>query len=247
MDKAQESKGERIAKVMARAGLCSRREAERWIEQGRVQVNGKILTSPAIVVGDDDTVLVDDKALPGKERTRLFLYYKPSGLVTSNKDDQGRTTIFDKLPKELPRVMTVGRLDINTEGLLLLTNDGELARYLELPNNGFERTYRVRAYGKTSQTQLDKLKKGIVHNKIRYKGIEATLEKQQGDNSWITVTLSEGKNREVRNVMEAVGLKVNRLIRTSYGPYQLGKIEKTAVLEIKYKHLKEQLSGFFKK
>ena len=251
MDKSQQSKdspnkGERIAKRMARAGLCSRREAERWIESGRVQLNGQILTTPATIVTDEDDIIVDDKALPKKERTRLFLYHKPAGLVTSNKDEQGRTTIFDKLPKELPRVMTVGRLDINTEGLLALTNDGELARYLELPNNGFDRTYRVRAYGHTSQTQLDKLKKGIVHNKIRYKGIEAVMEKQQGDNSWITVTLSEGKNREVRNVMEAVGLKVNRLIRTSYGPFQLGKIEKTAVLEIKHKMLKEQISGFFK-
>jgi len=252
MDKSQQSKdspnkGERIAKRMARAGLCSRRDAERWINDGRVQLNGNILTTPATVVTDDDEIIVDGKALPKKERTRLFLYHKPAGLVTSNRDEQGRTTIFDKLPKELPRVMTVGRLDINTEGLLLLTNDGELARYLELPATGWIRKYRVRSYGHTSQTQLDKLKKGIVHNKIRYKGIDATMDKQQGDNVWVEVALQEGKNREVRNVMEAIDLKVNRLIRTSYGPFQLGKIEKGAVLEIKPQALKEQLSGFFKK
>ncbi len=247
MDKDAVSKGERIAKRMARAGLCSRRDAERWIAAGRVQLNGDILTTPATVVTDDDDIIVDGRALPKKERTRLFLYHKPAGLVTSNRDEQGRTTIFDKLPKELPRVMTVGRLDINTEGLLLLTNDGELARHLELPATGWIRRYRVRSYGRTSQTQLDKLKKGIVHNKIRYKGIDATMDKQQGDNVWVEVALQEGKNREVRNVMEAIDLKVNRLIRTSYGPFQLGKIEKGAVLEIKPKVLKEQLVGFFKK
>jgi len=247
MDKNTESKGERIAKRMARAGLCSRRDAERWIEAGRVQLNGEILMTPATVVTDTDEIIVDGKALPKKERTRLFLYHKPAGLVTSNRDEQGRTTIFDKLPSELPRVVTVGRLDINTEGLLLLTNDGELARYLELPATGWIRRYRVRSYGHTSQIQLDKLKKGIVHNKIRYKGIEATMDKQQGDNVWVEVALQEGKNREVRNVMEAIDLKVNRLIRTSYGPFQLGKIEKGAVLEIKQNVLKDQLSGFFKK
>lgn len=242
----QESKGERIAKVMARAGLCSRRDAERWIEAGRVSVNGKVLDTPAFTVSNNDDIVVDGKALPKKEKTRLFLYHKPSGLVTSNKDEQGRLTIFDKLPKDLPRVMTVGRLDINTEGLLLLTNDGELARYLELPSNGLVRQYRVRAYGHTSQHQLDKLKKGITHNKITYKGIEAKLDKQQGDNSWIEVALKEGKNREVRNVMEAIGLNVNRLIRLSYGPYTLGKLPKGAVIEIKTKLLKEQLPEFFK-
>ena len=245
--KEQTSNGERIAKVMARAGLCSRRDAERWIAAGRVQLNGEILSTPAVKVTDDDEIIVDDKPLPRKERTRLFLYHKPAGLVTSNRDEQGRDTVFDKLPEGIPRVVTVGRLDINTEGLLLLTNDGELARYLELPATGWVRKYRVRAYGHTSQNQLDKLKKGIVYNKIQYKGIEATLEKQHGDNAWIEIALKEGKNREVRNVMEAIGLKVNRLIRMSYGPFKLGKIEKGAVLEIKPQDLKDYLSGFFKK
>lgn len=245
-EKAGAPKGERIAKVMARAGLCSRRDAERWINDARVTVNGDILSSPACVVTDEDTIVVDGRALPKKERTRLFLYHKPAGLVTSNRDEQGRDTVFDKLPSELPRVVTVGRLDINTEGLLLLTNDGELARYLELPATGWIRRYRVRAYGHTSQAQLDKLKKGITHNQITYRGIEATLEKQQGDNVWVEIGLKEGKNREVRNVMEAIGLNVNRLIRMSYGPFQLGKIPKSAVLEIKPTVMKDQLSGFFK-
>ncbi len=245
-ENAEPNKGERIAKVMARAGLCSRREAERWIAEGRVRVNDDILQTAACVVTDEDEIMVDGKKLPGKERTRLFLYHKTAGLVTTNKDEQGRTTIFDKLPKELPRLMTVGRLDINTEGLLLLTNDGELARYLELPATGWVRKYRVRAYGHTSQLQLDKLKKGITHNKITYKGIEATLETQQGDNAWIEVALTEGKNREVRNVMEAIGLSVNRLIRLSYGPFKLGKLPKGSVMEVKTVILKDQLSDFYK-
>lgn len=240
------NKGERIAKVMARAGLCSRRDAEKWILEGRVSVNGDILSTPACVVGVDDKIVVDGKALPGRERTRLFIYHKPAGLVTSNRDEKGRDTIFDKLPKELPRLMTVGRLDMNTEGLLLLTNDGELARYLELPATGWVRLYRARAFGHTSQNQLDKLKKGITHNKITYKGIDARLDKQQGDNAWVEVALTEGKNREVRNVLEAIGLNVNRLIRLSYGPFKLGKLPKGSVMEIKPAMLKDQLADFFK-
>jgi 23S rRNA pseudouridine2605 synthase len=251
MEKTQKSppenkNGERIAKVMARAGLCSRRDAEKWIESGRVQVNGDILTSPACVVTPDDKILVDDKPLPQKEKTRLFLYHKPEGLVTSNKDEQGRPTIFNDMPADLPRVVTVGRLDMNTEGLLLLTNDGELARYLELPQTGIKRTYRVRAYGHVSQDRLNSLKTGLKHNGITYKSIEAKLEKQQGDNAWIEMTLTEGKNREVRNIMEAVGLQVNRLIRLSYGPFFLGKLPKSAILEVKTKMLRDQLPGFFK-
>ena len=246
MQKSDQSKGERIAKVMARAGLCSRREAERWIEQKRVQVDGVTLDTPATIIHGGEKIIVDGKELPNAEKTRLFLYHKPTGLVTSNKDEQGRLTIFDKIPKELPRLMTVGRLDINTEGLLLLTNDGELARYLELPGTGMKRTYRVRAHGRTSQEKLDGLKKGVVHNKIRYKGIEAKFEKQQGDNAWMEITLQEGKNREVRNVMEAIGLTVNRLIRTSYGSFHLGSLPKGSVMEVKTQALKQQLSNFYK-
>lgn len=242
----QERKGERIAKVMARAGLCSRREAERWIEGGRVQVNGKVLSSAACVVHDTDEIIVDGKKLPQKEKTRLFLYHKTAGLVTTNKDEQGRQTIFDKFPKELPRVVTVGRLDINTEGLLLLTNDGELSRYLELPQTGWVRRYRVRAYGHITQNRLDKLKEGLKWDGVRYKPIDAVLESKQGDNVWIEIALTEGKNREVRNVMEAIGLKVNRLIRMSYGPFQLSKLPKGAIQEVKPHLMKEQISEFFR-
>ena len=245
--KDKEEKQERIAKVMARAGLCSRREAERWIEAGRVSVNGQVLKTPAFTVGQRDTVFVDGKELPVREKSRLFLYHKPAGLVTTSKDDQGRKTIFEDLPVELPRVVSVGRLDINTEGLLLLTNDGELARYLELPQNNFKRCYRVRAYGHTSQNRLDKLKKGIVINSIRYKKIDATLDKKQGDNVWIDIAITEGKNREVRKIMEAIDLQVNRLIRVSYGDFHLGTLPKGAVMEVKYKKIQDMLPRFFQR
>lgn len=249
MSNEEKNKGERIAKVMARAGLCSRREAERWIADRRVSVNGRILDSAACVVTSKDEILVDKKPLPMKEKTRLFLYHKPAGLVTTNKDEQGRQTIFDKMPKDLPRVMTVGRLDINTEGLLLLTNDGELSRHLELPANSFKRTYRVRVLGNVRQEKLDILKKGIKWDGVKYGPIEAKLDENSNEksqaNNWIEITLQEGKNREVRNVMEAINLQVNRLIRISYGPFHLGKLPKKAIMEVKSSMLKSQLDGYF--
>ena len=240
-------KGERIAKVMARMGLCSRRDAEKWIADGRVSVNGKAISSPALNILPSDRIIVDGKPVSkeGKE-TRLFRYYKPVGLVTSHKDEKGRPTVFENLPDGLPRLISIGRLDLNTEGLLLLTNDGELSRYLELPATGWLRRYKVRAYGHITQEQLDKLKNGVTIDGVKYAGIEATLEKQQGDNAWFSMALTEGKNREIRRVCEYLGLKVNRLIRLSYGPFQLGNMKDGQVEEIKGKVLKEQLSGFFK-
>lgn len=238
---SDKEKGDRIAKVMARAGLCSRRDAERWIADGRVAVNGDKLTSPALVVGPQDDIVVDGKPLPMKDRTRLWLYHKPKGLVSSNRDAEGRPTVFASLPKEMPRVISIGRLDINTEGLLLLTNDGALARHLELPSTGWLRRYRVRAFGRITQADLDKLADGIAIDGILYGGIEAQLEREQGSNVWLTLGLREGKNREVKKILEHLGLAVNRLIRISYGPFQLGELETGSTREIKSRMLRDQL------
>lgn len=231
----------RIARAIARAGLASRREAERWIAQGRVAVNGVTLTSPAHVVQPDDVVTVDGKALPEAGPTRLWRYHKPKGLVTTQRDPQGRRTVFEALPADLPRVVKVGRLDVNSEGLLLLTNDGALARHLELPSTGWLRRYRVRAHGDVEQTALDALEEGIVIDGVRYGPIEARLDRRQGANVWLTLALREGKNREVRRVLDALGLTVNRLIRLSYGPFALGDLAPGAVEEVRPRVLAEQL------
>jgi 23S rRNA pseudouridine2605 synthase len=233
--------GERIAKVMARAGLASRREAEAWIAAGRVSVNGAVIASPALNVTPADRIAVDGTPLPVAERTRLFLYNKPRGLVTTHADPQGRPTIFRALPKNLPRLISVGRLDINTEGLLLLTNDGGLARVLELPATAWLRRYRVRANGRVTQEQLDRLRSGITVEGVRYGPVEATLDRAQGANVWLTFAIREGKNREVRKVLETLGLRVNRLIRVSYGPFALGELADGAVKEVETAALRSEL------
>jgi 23S rRNA pseudouridine2605 synthase len=236
--------GERIAKVIARAGACSRRDAEQWIADGRVAVNGRVLTSPAFNVREGDKITIDGAPLVERERTRLFLFHKPAGLVTSTKDAEGRETVFDYLARhypDLPRVVSVGRLDINTEGLLLLTNDGGLARTLELPATGWARRYRVRAHGEIDQAALDRLKKGVVVEGVAYAPIDAMLDRVQGSNAWISMSLREGKNREIKRVLEYLGLDVNRLIRVSFGPFQLGDLGEGVVEEVRLKVLREQL------
>ncbi len=233
--------GERIAKVLARAGLASRRDAEEMVTQGRVAVNGRVINSPALDVTSNDVVTVDGTPLPPRERTRLFLYHKPRGLMTTHADPEGRPTVFDNLPEGLPRLISVGRLDFNTEGLLLLTNDGGLARALELPDTGWLRRYRVRAHGEVTQAQLDALKEGVEVDGVKYGPIEATLERDQGANVWLVFAIREGKNREVRNVMAHLGLEVNRLIRVSYGPFQLQELAEGMVEEVKTRVLREQL------
>jgi 23S rRNA pseudouridine2605 synthase len=233
--------GERIAKAMARAGLCSRREAEQWILDGRVKVNGQKLTSPARNVLPTDIISIDGKAMQAKEKTRLWRYHKPRGLLTTAKDPQGRPTVFENLPKELPRVVSVGRLDLNSEGLLLLTNDGELARKLELPATGWIRRYRVRVNGRVEVEHLNQMRKGLTVEGIRYGSVHASLDRQQGDNAWLTMSLTEGKNREIRKLCGHFGWAVSRLIRLSYGPFQLGHLEKGAVEEVPGKVVKEQL------
>ena len=238
---APKKSGERIAKLMARAGLASRRDAEEWVKQGRVTVNGRVINSPALDITANDVVKVDGAPLPEPQRTRLFLYHKPRGLMTTHADPEGRPTVFDHLPDNLPRLISIGRLDFNTEGLLLLTNDGGLARVLELPDTGWLRRYRVRAHGEVTQGQLDRLREGVEVEGVKYGPVDATLERDQGSNVWITIAIREGKNREVRNILGALGLEVNRLIRVSYGPFQLGEIAEGEVEEVRARVLRQQL------
>ncbi|MEO9822185.1 MAG: pseudouridine synthase [Paracoccaceae bacterium] len=233
--------GDRIAKVIARAGLASRRGAEDIVRAGRVAVNGNVIDSPALNVSEADKITVDGKPLRAAEPARLWRYHKPTGLVTSAKDEKGRTTIFDKLPEDLPRVMTVGRLDINSEGLLLLTNDGELKRKLELPSTGWMRRYRVRIHGRPSDESFKPLRDGITVEGDRFQPMQITLDRQKGANAWATIGLREGKNREIRRAMEAVGLTVNRLIRLSYGPFQLGELAQGEVEEVRQRIMRDQL------
>ena len=239
--KPETQKPKRVAKVLARAGLCSRREAERWIASGRVAVDGKTLSTPAVTVTEKNVVSVDGEPIPAAAPPRLWRYHKPPGLVTSHKDPQGRPTVFERVGEQLPRVVSVGRLDLNSEGLLLLTNDGGLARRLERPQNGWTRRYRVRVHGAVDEKKLKRLEKGVTVSGIKYGAIRAKLDKQTRANAWLTVSLTEGRNREIRKVMEHLGLEVNRLIRVAFGPFQLGGLRRGQTSEVSGKVLREQL------
>jgi 23S rRNA pseudouridine2605 synthase len=234
---AAEGAPERVAKRIARSGFCSRRDAERLIAAGRVAVDGQVLSSPAVTVTDANQVTIDGEALPQAEPARLFRYHKPAGVLTAARDPEGRPTIYDRLPEELPRLMPLGRLDMSSEGLLLLTNDGELKRRLELPATGWLRRYRVRVHGQIDEDRLAALKDGILLDGFQYGAIQARLDRVQGSNAWLTVALREGKNREIRRVLEHFGWPVNRLIRLSFGPFQLGGLAPGAIEEV----LAEQL------
>lgn len=237
-----DEKGERLAKRMAGAGLCSRREAETWITDGRVKVDGVVINTPATLVTSRSRILVDNQPLPNKTPTRLFRFHKPAGLLTTEKDPEGRPTLFSILPEDMPRVVTVGRLDLTTEGLILLTTDGALARRMELPATGLSRKYRVRVYGTVDEERLAALENGIEIEGVQYGAIEAKLERvQEKANSWISVTLREGKNREIRKVMQALDLHVTRLIRVSFGPFQLGQLERGAIQEVPARVMRDQL------
>ena len=234
---------ERLAKYMARCGVCSRRAAEELIRQKRVTVNGNIVDTPAYNVDGSEKILLDGEKLPQIEAVRLWIYYKPTGLVTTHRDEKNRPTVFSHLPEDMPRVISIGRLDLNSEGLLLLTNSGELSRKLELPSNGWARRYKVRVHGMVNADKLADLKNGIEVDGVKYGSIKAEVETVKGTNAWLLVTLTEGKNREIRKVMKALGLEVNRLIRLSYGPFQLGSLKEGEVKEVPQKVLKEQLGA----
>ncbi len=233
----------RVAKLMARAGLCSRREAERWIADGRVALDGRVLDRPAVTVDDPRRLSVDGRPLPAAAPARLWRYHKPPGLMTTHRDPQGRPTVFERLPAELPRLIAVGRLDLTSEGLLLLTNDGELARHLELPATGWTRRYRVRAFGPVDADRLAALAKGVTVDGVAYGPVEAALRRRQGGNAWLDMALKEGRNREVRKLCEHLGLQVNRLIRVAYGTFQLGRLPRGAVAEVPARMLADQVGG----
>jgi 23S rRNA pseudouridine2605 synthase len=236
---------ERIAKFLSRAGIASRRESEGLIKAGRVVLNGVVVNHPATLVDMDDALAVDGKAVASFEQSKIWRYHKPAGLVTTSRDPQGRPTVFAALPTTLPRLISVGRLDINTEGLLLLTNDGELARYLEHPAQGISRTYRIRAHGNADETAIGILAKGITVDSVHYRPVQISIDRRQGGNCWLTMTLREGKNREIKKLLEEVGLQVTRLIRTAYGPFQLGRLPKGVVEEVPRRTLFNLLSGYF--
>ncbi len=248
MSEEETQNGERISKFLSRAGICSRRDAERWIESGRVAVNGKRIKTPVVFVTEADRIEVDGDVVAGKQPTRLWLYHKPAGRITTDSDPEGRPTIYEALPERLPRVMSVGRLDMNTEGLLLLTNDGGLARFMELPDTGWARRYRVRILGTPTKETIAQLKKGVTIEGVKYRGIELEIEdnKKEGHNVWVEITLQEGKNREIRKVMEHFGHPVSRLLRVSYGPFQLGRLSKGEVIEVSSKALKNAVGKKYK-
>ena len=237
-----EERGERIAKWLSRAGVASRRDAERMLADGRIALNGQIVTHPASFVADGDVVQVDRRVVDPPERSRLWRYHKPDGLVTTHRDPEGRPTIFDRMPSGMPRVVSVGRLDLNSEGLLLLTNDGELKRQLELPANGWIRRYRARVWGQVDESALARLSEGIVLEVFKTGPIEAALDSRRGENAWLTVALREGRYREVRRVMTALNLTVTRLIRVAYGPFQLGQLKPFEIEEVPAKVMREQLA-----
>lgn len=229
----QANKGERIAKIIARAGLASRRESEKLILDGKVKVNGKTISSPALNLSRDDVVEVDGKLLSPPEKTRIWMYHKPVGLISTSKDEKNRPTIFDKLPSEMPRVLSIGRLDLNSEGLLLLTNDGELKRRLELPSTGWLRSYRVRVKGRLNENMLEPLRRGISVDGTQFKPMQVSFDRQTGANAWLSIGLREGKNREIRKALSLLGLSVNRLIRISFGDFELGKLKKGEIEEVR--------------
>lgn len=246
MSEQKAERGERIAKFLSRAGVASRRDAEVMIEAGRVRMNNAAVTHPAVFVKKGDMVLVDGKPVNEPERTRLFRYHKPEGLVTTHKDPEGRPTVFERLPDGLPRLISIGRLDLTSEGLLLLTNDGALSRQLELPATGWLRRYRVRVHGGVSQDKIKRLADGLVVERVKYGPIEAAIDSVQRSNTWLSLSLREGKNREIRRVMEALELPVTRLIRVAYGPFQLGTLPRGAAEEVNGKILREQVPGLAK-